>query len=41
MDKNSFEAKVSKTGRRRVVNVPNKNKEFQSGDEVKVKKVNK
>lgn len=36
-----FEAKVSKTGRRRVINVPNKNKDFQSGDLVQVNKKEK
>jgi len=34
----SFKAKVSKQGRRRVVNVPNKNKNFKPGDPVKVTK---
>ncbi len=41
MNKNNFTGKVSDSGRRRIINVPNKNKEFQSGDEVKVKKVKK
>lgn len=31
-----FEAKISKMGRRRIINVPNKNKDFQSGDKVEV-----
>jgi len=39
MVKKKFEAKVSKAGRRRIVNVPNKNKDFKSGDRVEVKKI--
>lgn len=39
MVKKKFKAKVSKTGRRRVINVPNKNKDFESGDLVEVKKM--
>jgi len=34
----SFKAKVSKAGRRRIINVPNKNKSFEIGDEVEVNK---
>lgn len=38
LSSNSFEAQVSKSGRRRIITVPNILKTFQSGDEVKVTK---
>ncbi len=33
-----FKGKVSKQGRRRIINVPNKNKDFQPGAEIEVRK---
>jgi len=38
MSDNTFDARVSKSSRRRVINVPNKNKDFQPGDPVEVRK---
>lgn len=38
---NLFQARVSKQGRKRIINVPNVLKTFQPGDNVKVKKVQK